>query len=59
MIMSAYLEDKPIIAGSLGIIYFSRENVPVVLLPRTCTGGVWSKEELFRLGNGSSCRAYK
>lgn len=52
MSMLAYLDGKPIIGVSSGIIYFSEENVLDVLLPRICTGGRWSREELASLGDG-------
>jgi molybdopterin biosynthesis enzyme len=52
MSMLAYLGEKPVIGVSSGIVHFSRENVLDVLLPRICTGGRWSREELTSMGDG-------
>ncbi len=58
MSLLAYLGDKPVIGVSSGVVHFSRENVLDVLLPRICTGGRWSREELASLGDGGLMRSY-
>lgn len=58
MSLLAYLNGKPVIGLSSGIIHFAGENVLDVLLPRICTGGSWSREELAALGNGGIMRIF-
>lgn len=58
MSLLAYLDGKPVIGLSSGIIHFADENVLDVLLPRICSGGSWSKEELAALGNGGIMRSF-
>jgi molybdopterin biosynthesis enzyme len=58
MSLLAYLNGKPVIGLSAGVIYFARENVLDVLLPRICAGGSWSKEELAALGNGGIMKSF-
>ncbi|MGC8970149.1 MAG: molybdopterin-binding protein [Conexivisphaera sp.] len=58
MSMLAYLNGKPVIGVSSGIVHFSRENVLDILLPRICTGGSWSREELASLGDGGIMESF-
>ena len=58
MSLLAYLNGKPVIGLSSGIIHFADENVLDVLLPRICSGGSWSKEELANLGNGGIMKSF-
>ena len=58
MSLLAYLNGKPVIGLSSGIIRFADENVLDVLLPRICSGGSWSKEELAALGNGGIMKSF-
>jgi hypothetical protein len=58
MSLFAYLNGKPVIGLSAGIIHFAAENVLDVLLPRICVGGSWSNEELAALGNGGIMRSF-
>jgi hypothetical protein len=58
MSLLAYLNGKPVIGLSAGIIYFTSENALDVLLPRICTGGSWSNEELAALGNGGMMSSF-
>jgi hypothetical protein len=58
MSLLAYLNGKPVIGVSSGIIYFASENALDVLLPRICTGESWSNEELAALGNGGIMESF-
>ena len=58
MSLLAYLDGKPVIGLSSGIIYFADENVLDVLLPRICSGGSWTREELASLGSGGIMKSF-
>lgn len=52
MSLLAYIDGKPVIGVSSGIIFFGRENVLDVLLPVICVGDGWAKEDIVGLGDG-------
>ncbi|MDP7981665.1 MAG: molybdopterin-binding protein [Conexivisphaera sp.] len=54
----AYLGNKPVIGMSSGVVHFYRENALDVLLPRICTGGRWTREELASLGDGGIMESF-
>lgn len=52
MTMLAYLNSKPIIGVSSGIIFFKEQNALDILLPKIMADEKWCKEEIARLGCG-------
>ncbi len=52
MTMIAYLNSKPIIGISSGIIYFKEENALDILLPRIMADEKWTRKDIAKLGHG-------
>lgn len=52
MTMIAYLNSKPIIGISSGIIYFKEENALDILLPKIMADEKWTREDIAKLGHG-------
>jgi len=58
MTMIAYLNSKPIIGVSSGIIYFKEKNVLDILLPKIMADEYWAKEDIAKLGYGGIMPIY-
>ncbi len=58
MTIIAYLNSKPIIGVSSGIIYFKEENVLDILLPKIMADEFWTKEDIAKLGYGGIMPIY-
>jgi len=58
MSMIAYLNSKPVIGVSSGIIYFREENVLDILLPKIMADERWTKEDIAKLGYGGIMPIY-
>ncbi len=58
MSLIAYLNGKPIIGVSSGIIFFHEENVLDILLPKIMADEKWTREEIAALGYGGIMKSF-